>query len=262
MHVTDRDLDILRYVNSFKLLGSRSHIVPLFGGGSDYVLRRCQAMCEEKYLHPLKTAPHEENIYGIGDRGADLLKERFGTYRPKVHYPSKHDSLSKAHIRHTLGIADVTIGYELACRGRADFEDLGTQQWTAEVAYDGYYAEKGIEPDRIFRIGEDYFALEYDRGTMRVKGKMNQSSIFRKMLQYWWLWAEHELPEYPNMRTLFVLPGKKRKATCIKANTYFYDGRGTGLFLFVTRDELLGAEDLLNAPVVSGVQQPKLLLPA
>lgn len=258
MELTDRDIGLIRRVHALRLLGSRSHILPLYG--SEHILRRCKLLTEEGHLYALKRMPHQEQVYAIGNRGADLLKERFGTYRPRVHFPDLHNRLKEPHIRHTLGIADVVIGMELASRGRCSFEDLGTHKWETDIEYDGWGEVCSIEPDRIFQVAGQYYALEYDRGTMRVKGNMRQSSIFKKMLQYAWTHNEKILQDtlgLTNVRTLFVLPGQGRLKTCIEANRYF-DG-GTGLFLFTTAKNLL-ERDPLTAPLLNGRSQTRTLL--
>jgi hypothetical protein len=256
MILTDRDIELIQRVHSLRLLGSRSHILPLYG--SEHILRRCRALVEEGYLYALKRAPHEEQIYALGNKGADLV---LGNRRPKVHFPQLNDKMTAAHIKHTLGIADVMIAIENWSQNtNTPFQDLGTTTWSTNIEYDNWYETLNIEPDRVFMVAGSYFFLEFDRGTMRVKGNMKQSSIFKKMLQYFVTWKEQLLLDrgLANVRTLFVLQGEGRIKTCIEANQHF-DG-GTGLFLFTTYDNLLSG-DPLTAPLLNGRGQVRTLIP-
>jgi hypothetical protein len=54
--------------------------------------------------------------------------------------------------------------------------------------------------------------------------------------------------------------GNVRLERCLEANRYFADGRGTGLFLFVKREALLEAPNILLAPPTSGTGQARSLI--
>ncbi len=214
--LTNRDIEIIRAAERFRLLGARSHVLPLFGG-SAHLLRRLQKLFEHKYLYRLPgRKPHEEAIYAIGNKGSDLLRQEYGTPRPRVDWTQQNRRLGGRFIAHTLLVADIMIAIELACRDRADAEFIGPEgiletrapqktrekrwrvggrpfRWRAEFHYEGRSYRKSIEPDRMFGIefpSEDrnpnWFFLEADRATMPVKSSnLNRSSIFKKQLQYW-----------------------------------------------------------------------------
>lgn len=214
---TERDIEIIRYVHSYRLLRSRSHLVELFGG-SLHILRRLQKLAHYKYLNPLPRRPHEETVYAIGNAGADLLSRRFGEPRPKVDWTAQNRSLTEKYAEHTLLISDVMISIEIACRERegvrfispeeilSEYAPQTTRQearrvggkpflWSVPIVYKGWRGEKSIEPDRMFGIAfedsnkdTEWFFLEADRGTMVVKPQtahLHKSSIFKKQIQYW-----------------------------------------------------------------------------
>ncbi|MEO1582131.1 MAG: replication-relaxation family protein [Pseudomonadota bacterium] len=240
---TERDVEILRAVEHHRLLRSRSHLVPLFGG-SMHILRRLQRLTAERYLYRLRGRPHEEAIYAIGDRGSDLLHRRFGTPRPKVEWAAQNRTLTERHVAHTLLIADVLVGVELACRPRADLRFVSADEvlerhaskrvrdkarevggrplrWRVCVRDGAWSGVGAIEPDGLFGIEyasgkTDWFFLEADRGTMSVipeQPRFDRSSLFKKMLQYHvsaqkGLGGEsltERLFGLPSVRTLFVV---------------------------------------------------------
>ena len=275
--------------------------MPLFGGSTN-ILRRLQKLTEARYLYGLERAPHEQAVYAIGDKGSDLMYERFGVPRPKVEWAAQNKTLTERHVEHTLLISDVLVSIELACRGVSDVRYVGLGEiierhasarvkrkattvggrplrWRVRVRDGEWQGEAAIEPDGLFGIEHadktSWFFLEADRATMSVipeRPRLDRSSLFKKMLQYWASWQKDasgvNLTEQafglPDVRTLFVLAtearGNIRLERCLEANCHFYGGRGTGLFLFVKREELLEAADPLRAPLVAGTGAMRTLL--
>jgi hypothetical protein len=301
LQIQPRDTEIIRYVRRYRLLRSRSHILPLFGG-SQYLLRRLKQLYDHKFLYRLPDRrPHEEAVYAVGNAGADLLNRRFGTPRPSVDYTQQNQELGARFIEHTLLVADIMVAIELACRGRDDAQFISQQRflkerapkttrekfwtvgghplrWRVSFEYEGNRYRKSIEPDQMFGIraedreGPNWFFLEADRQTMPVKSRnMNRSSIFKKQLQYFASWNEdsgrNRLNEefgIESARTLFVpdtgYEGRERLDRCIEVNKHFFDGDGTGLFLFVNAETLFESDEVLTAPLLSGRGKQKTLL--
>lgn len=299
--LTKRDIAIIRAVQNHRLLRSRDHLVPLFGG-SRHVQRRLQKLTEARFLYQLKRRPHEQAIYAIGNRGSDLMRERFGVPRPKVDWGAQNKTLTEHHVEHTLLISDILVRIELGCRARpgARFVDLteiierhasnrvkkkarsvGGKpiRWRVAVRSGEWQGDAYIEPDGMFGIEEagktSWFFLEADRASMSVipdNPCLDRSSIFKKMLQYWTSWSFKDVGGdnlikqsfgMADVRTLFVLStearGNIRLERCLLANRYFQSGKGTGLFLFVKRETLLEATDILTAPLTSGTGKKKTL---
>ncbi len=219
---TQRDVEIIRYVHSYRLLKSRSHLAELFGE-SPHLLRRLQKLAVHKYLYPLPRRRSEEAVYAIGSAGTDLLARQFGEPRPRVDWTAQNKTLTQKHVEHTLLIADVIICIELACRRRRSIRFISPEEilakhapestrlkakhvagnpflWSVPIVYKGRrVGEKSIEPDRMFGVAfqdsnkeTHWFFLEADRGTMVVKPhtvNLHRSSIFTKQLQYWASWV-------------------------------------------------------------------------
>ena len=230
--VTNRDVEIIRYVHRYRLLKSRSHIVPLFGG-SLHVLRRVKKLTEYGHLFSLPgRRPDQEAAYALGNKGSDLMASKFGAPRPKVDWPSQNRTLTVRHVEHTLFIADLMVAIELSCRQnrrvryispeeilekyaptstRAKSRKVGGRpfEWRATVRQGEWRGTHYIEPDWMFGLevaGSDepnFFFLEADRGTMSVKprreGNLDKSSIFKKMLLYWSSWQ----PKSASQRNAF-----------------------------------------------------------
>lgn len=297
--LTDRDREIIRRVHAHRLLKSRSHILPLFGGSTN-LLRRLQKLTEHRYLYRLPNRrPHEEAIYALGNEGATLLQKEFGIERPSVDFTAQNKKLSGRFIRHTLLVADITLRIELACRAHPDARFIDRDEiieqwapehtrrksrkvgkdplrWRVEIRYNGWRGTKGITPDQFFGIdllGRDplLFFLEADRASMPVtSSNLHRSSILKKLLIYYqgWqagLYAKHFGTD--DIRTLFVLEtgyrGQTRIEECLAAAEEVAGddkGKGTGLFLFVKKEDLLEAPDVLHAPLISGRGAEKTLV--
>lgn len=240
--LTDRDIEIIRQVERFRLLRSRSHIVRLFGG-SKHLLRRLRKLYDHKYLYRLPDrTPYEQAVYGIGNKGADLLNAEFDLPRANVDHTQKNRRLGPRFIEHTLLVADIMVTIILACRKRQDVQYISQEEileeapastrkqryqvggrpfrWPVKFRHDGKTFRKSVEPDHMFGLElpegrEEYFFLEADRQNMPVEsGNMNRSSILKKQLQYWESWQKTAFDEtnlceqhfgISDIRTLFVL---------------------------------------------------------
>lgn len=242
--LTDRDVEIIRYVERFRLLRSRSHVVRLFGG-SKHLLRRLRKLYDNKYLYRLPDrTPYEQAVYGIGNKGADLLNAEFDLPRANVDHTQKNKRLGPRFVEHTLLVADLMVAIILACRGREDVRFVSQEEileewapektrkrrfkvggrpfrWRVKFTYDGKTYRKSVEPDHMFALElpdgrVEPFFLEADRQNMPVEsGNMNRSSILKKQLQYWKSWQKTPIGEaanlferhfgIPDIRTLFAI---------------------------------------------------------
>ena len=248
---TDRDVRIIRAVQCHRLLRSRDHLVPLFGGSAN-VLRRLQVLTRARFLNRLKRRPHEQAVYSLGKQGAKLLRDRFGVPMPSSSNWGERDTrLTEQHVEHTLLVADVLVGVELACQAQPDTEYVSEAElierfaspevkrrvkviaghplkWDVTVRNGKWRGTGAIEPDGFFGIRRgqktNYFFLEADRGTMSVipeQPTFKRASIFKKMLQYRASWENARSSEtltsrrfgLSNIRTLFVLSTDARGDT-------------------------------------------------
>jgi len=58
----------------------------------------------------------QKMVYALGDKGADLLAEKFGIDRGKIKWNEKNKEVKDRHIQHTLMISNFRICLELALK--------------------------------------------------------------------------------------------------------------------------------------------------
>lgn len=243
--LTERDVEIIRAVETHGLLRSRDHLWPLFGG-SRHVSTRLKALTEAGFLARLKGRVHEQAIYALGKRGGKLLRDRFGYPMPHAsNWAERYKRLTERHVDHTLLVADVLTGVDVACQARDGVRYVSQaeiieqhvstvvkrkalevsgkpMQWDVRVSSGEWRGRSRIEPDGLFGIEHQdtgktsWFFLEADRGTMPVKPlrpRLDRSTLFKKMLQYHASWLKDASSQnqtsqafgLSDVRTLFVL---------------------------------------------------------
>src|SRR5687767_11991783 len=121
IHLTERDIAIIRYIHKHRFLRS-THIRKLIGGSPDTVLRRLQLLFHHGYLDRPRAqidyyrSGSQPIVYGLGNKGAKELKQRFGLEPDKVDWTSKNRTVNRFYLEHTLAVADVMVAVELACQ--------------------------------------------------------------------------------------------------------------------------------------------------
>lgn len=281
--LTERDVSIIRHVWRHRFLRS-THIVALAGAPPQPLLRRLQLLYHGGFLDRPRTqidyfaiAGSKPIVYGLGNRGADLLADRFGVSREKVDWTAKNRAVSPVFLEHTLLTADVMVGFELACRahGRVRLITPGTiaqhapgaertgpapLQWTVDVRHDGKRVPIGVIPDKIFGLhfldepegkNRSFFFLEADRGTMPVVRKtLDRTSVYRKLLAYQETWRQGLHTKqfgFRSFRVLTVTAGADRCRNVLEAAQEVVDSPARGLFLFLDRAALADG-DMLAVP--------------
>lgn len=284
MRLTARDIEIVRHVARHRFLRS-DHIEQLVGDTAR-IPRRLQALFKNGYLDRPKAqliyyakAGSERMAYGLGQQGARLLSEIDGADIAKLNWTHKNKSVGQVFVHHTLMVADVMVGLEIATRSTSTERLIGEHQIldeapdrtqamlsphkvTAKVRYANRDYTMSLVPDTVLalELGTDTvaervnFYLEADRGTMPVMrkarslGKDNrQTSILGKLLTYYQAWRDgHHKNRYgwENFRVLFVTTSPERVATMLDAVNEITDGRGSALFLFADIGEIAGADPL------------------
>src|SRR5258706_8145887 len=113
MRITNRDCEIIRHVHSHRFLRS-DQITSLLGGRSQAVVRRLHLLYHNGYLDRPRAqidyfhqGGSSKMVYRLGNRGADLLQQRFGVPRPRLDWTAKNNSVKSLFLQHTLAIADV-----------------------------------------------------------------------------------------------------------------------------------------------------------
>jgi hypothetical protein len=267
--LTPRDRAVLEHVHRHRFLSS-VQIVRLHDGRPQPILRRLQLLyhhghldrprAQIDYFH--KGGGSRPMVYGLGRRGAELL----GLTRSR--FEERH--VGRLHLLHTLRVADVLVGVELACRSQEDVEfipatslaeDLAPGrpfQWPVTVRHDGAPRRVGMIPDGVFALrGPDgrcvLHFVEADRGTMPVRRRsLAASSVFRKLLAYAATWEQGLHASrfgVARFRVLVVTSSPARARRLVEACGGLE--RGRGLFLLLDHAAFM-AGDPLNLDWLSG----------
>ncbi len=181
--LTERDLNILRIVESYRLMAS-PHVLALTHGSNQGILRRLQKLFHRGYLDRLTPQRIEGGgsvnmTYAVTNKGfRELQKEGLIQEATQTDWNAKNRSLQDLSINHRLLISHIRAVIETACRRDDGLKLLfwreGREIYDAiEVALEGSYRRVPVAPDAFFGIqdtkGRMYFFLEADRGTMTLK---------------------------------------------------------------------------------------------
>lgn len=196
-------------------------------------------------------------VYGLGGKGAAVLKQETGLSFRELPWGEKNRSVGRIFLEHALLVSDVMVAIELSCRqnGRvrllSDLELLPsalgskpqTFHWKVNVSKS---VALGVIPDRVFGLefqnqsgvlDRCFFFLEADRGTMPVKRRgLSQTSFYRKLLAYEATWEQsihHSRFGFHRFRVLTITSSAERVKSLVSACSDLK--RGHGLFLFADR---------------------------
>lgn len=274
--ITTRDMTLLAHLASLRFLTSEQ-LGKLDGGSEQNVTRCLRALFDHGYIDQVGD-PFGRRAYALAGKGARLLKEHGHLVDPAVRWSLKNKRAGSIFIDHTLGIADVLIGFQTACRGRGDIEFIPEHEiiagapeetrkareplrWTVAGAKERYGVSSVIA-DGLFGLrradgSASYFLLELDRGHMpnvRVRGALEQSSIGRKVGLYYEGWkANRHVEQFgvKQMRVMIVTTSMARLANMIDVVMQLTGGSGSNFLLFAGR-ERLAAGSPLEAEWISG----------
>ena len=122
--VTERDRAIIRLVHRHRFLRS-SHIVSLIGGSPQQLLRRLQLLYHHGFLERPRIqieyyhlGGSREIVYGLGKRGASLLKHEPGADVRYFQVGGKNDPPHRFFFEHALLVSDIMVALELALARR------------------------------------------------------------------------------------------------------------------------------------------------
>lgn len=268
LRLTERDQKIIHAVYQHRFLSSE-HVSILLGGSRQGILRRLSLLFHAGYLDrpkiQLVRLGNWPMVYGLGNKGAELVATELGLPLPSVDWTSKNREVRSIFLEHTLMVADFMILVRLACMKNKKVEFIGPEEiidrrkippkanekdlsWKVEKKNNGKTFSLSMVPDNAFGLRfEDgraaYFFLEADRSTMPVRrSNLFRSSFYKKMVGYWQSWQEGVFSQYfsfKNPRVLTVTTSAERINSMIQTNKEL-DGRGTGLrmFLFAARKNL------------------------
>jgi hypothetical protein len=216
-------------------------------------------------------------VYGLGSKGAALLKSDLGLVLHKIHWSEKNRSVGRIFLEHALLVSDVMVTIELACRASGQIRLLTNEnlalsdslnrqgqpfKWKVNISNN---LKLGIIPDRVFALefpdefGESdraFFFLEADRGTMPVKRRnLSQTSFYRKLLAYEATWSQsiHRTRfGFHRFRVLTVTTSSERVRSLVEACSQLKNGHG--LFLFTDQGSLEKPDNIFSPIWQSGRQ--------
>lgn len=269
IRITDRDLELIRHVHRHRFLTSQ-HLKRLVKGGRQGIERRLKGLyhsgyldrprCQLDYYHLGGSKPL---VYGLGNKGAELLTERNGRKPRTVDWTARNRSATRFFLKHTLDVADFATALEASVRESVIVRHTGAEElaaslgrdsradlrWSVSFTHASEHVELGVIPDQIFALTRDstvHYVLEVDRATMPVSRRgLTQTSVQRKLLAYHATWNQRLLERefgWKRFRVLFLTSSKERVEHLRQAARELPGGRG--LFLFAHRRQL--TEDVLN----------------
>lgn len=272
---TRRDCEIIRLIHQHRFLRSR-HIVALVGGPSQQILRRLQLLYHHGYLERPRAqldyyhyGGSRPMVYGLGNKGATVLKQERGVSFRRISWNEKNRSVGRMFLEHALMVADVMVALELACRKKGSICLLTEDELSPKKSHGSKRpafcwrvninpsTKLGVIPDRTFaleftdRSGSPeraFFFLEADRGTMPVTRKsLSQTSFYRKLLAYEATWSQsiHRTRfGFHRFRVITVTSSATRLTSLVSVCSQLK--RGHGLFLFADRKIVEKPTDILS----------------
>lgn len=245
LKLQERDVRIIRLLHDFRFINS-DQIQALVNGSERGILRRLQKLFHHGFLdRPLSQIVYpligaQKMVYALGDKGADLLAEKFGIDRGKIKWNEKNKEAKDRHIQHTLMISDFRICLELALNNLPGTNLLFWEKENPKELKDYVYIRDlqgrefraPIVPDGFFGIQDQkdkmYFFIEADQSTM------TNARFLKKMIAYWNWWKQGKHTKrfgIKAFRVLIVTKTQKRKEN-LREITKKADERQKGSLMF------------------------------
>jgi len=267
IRLTKRDREILRHIHRHRFLRS-GHLTSLVPGSRQQTLRRFQLLYHHGYLERPRCqidyyyrGGSRSIVYGIGNKGAVLLKRELSLPFHRLDWPNKN-RVERYFLEHALLVSDLMVALELSCRRRRDVRLLTEDDLAADESAAGRNPFRWrvnvpggftctVIPDRVFGLefadgSRAWFVLEADRATMPVtRSNLEKSSFRRKLLAYQATWAQNLHRRqfgWQRFRVLTVTTDSARLTTMQTACRAL--ARGHGLFLFTDAKSLREQPDL------------------
>jgi len=256
IQLQERDARIIHHVYQHRLLSSR-HIMALEPDNPRVSCGASTSFFHAGYLDrpPEQNRPFEAGsepmVYGLGNKGADLLVQKFKIPRSKVDWTSKNREVKRIFLEHTLEVSHFMVTLELACRLTRGVELIQPEQilacmpalgrnqnnpfsWqlTTQRVFHGVERTLrfAVVPDKVFGLyfpndvpsrQRAHFFLEADRSTYPIKtSKFYRSSMFKKFVGYWDSYEKGIYPKnfgFKTARVLVVAKSRDRIKNMIRA---------------------------------------------
>src|ERR1035438_6307979 len=111
--LTERDREIIRLVERFRFVRS-SHICSLIPGSPQQLLRRLQLLYHHGFLERPRAqldyyhrGGSRHMVYGLGSKGAALLRSDLGPGFVQVRWGEKNRAAGRVFLEHALLVSDV-----------------------------------------------------------------------------------------------------------------------------------------------------------
>jgi len=240
-----RDIEIIKLTHDYRFLNS-DQIKVLVDGSGQGILRRLKKLFHYGFLdRPLSQINYpltgtQKMVYALGDKGADLLAEKFGIDRGKIKWNEKNKEVKDRHIQHTLMISDFRVCLQKALDKVSGTHLLFWEKENSKELKDYVYIKGSrgrkikapVVPDGFFGIqdqkGKMYFFLEADQSTM------TNARFFKKMKAYWNWWKQGRHTKrfgIKAFRVLTITKTEKRKEN-LREITKKADDRQRGSLMF------------------------------
>ena len=262
--INDRDIEIIKQVHRHRFLSSE-HITALTEGSKQNITRRLGLLYHAGYLDRPKeqvsrSVYSSPIVYGLGNKGADLLAGVLDLPRSKIDWTTKNREAGTVFLNHTMMTANFMVCLDLACRARGI-----TIIWPDEILDEMPHRDIkngspfgfsvmiqrqlrgktkdikiGIVPDFVFGLEEpngdlSYFFLETDCSTMPIiRSSFDKSSYLKKLLAYWAAKESGQIKtiyNFTNPRVLTLAISKERINSMLEANKEI-DPRKKGIRMF------------------------------
>ena len=286
----ERDLEIIKLVHRYRLISS-DNILALLPGSRKGILRRLCFLFHGRYLErpPEQIKPlalgSRPMVYGLGQRGADILHQELGLPKSKIDWARKNREVKQLFLEHTLMISNFLACLTLACRMRGDIRVMDTDeivQGKPQLHVKTSFKFKGqvynlnyrLEPDRVFGLhfvndppGSNrlFFLVECDRSTMPIRRINPYKSCFEKKLRgYWDCWQKGMFREalgFQNARVITLAKSKERIASMVKVVRELGEsGKAPRMFLFALESDFtLKNIDRVLAPIWRNANDDRLM---
>ena len=251
--LTERDLDILRLVESFRLATS-AHIEALVDGSNQGILRRLQKLFQVGFLDRLLPPRNDgggstKMIYAITNRGIRELHKAGLIGEPtKTDWNAQNRDLGDLFIPHALLVSHFRAVLTAACQAHPGLELLfwkeGREiQDSIEVALENGYTRVRVAPDAFFALrdakGRFHFNFEADRNTMTVK----RFTLKLKAYAAYWRERKHEERFGKYFRVLTVTTSVVHQANLLASAKEADEVRELGRMFLFTHEQKLSLDN-------------------
>src|SRR5207253_1223683 len=114
-----------------------SDIAKLVGGSQQQILRRLQLLFHHGYLtRPRAQLDYytkggsQEIVYGLGNKGAKLLKGTAFKLR-NFRWNDKNQAIGRIFLKHALLVSSALVSFELACRQSTEVKFISSESLLA-----------------------------------------------------------------------------------------------------------------------------------